>query len=247
MNEHFITVYRSINPVEAEIIENMLREEGFTAHLIGTRTGALIGVSDLILRLRIEVPEAESEAAAALVQDLLNSERISDVTEDAEDGAEDHLQSEADATAHNPYARDSASNTVAMDDMDDDEKESDTAEKRRVRAFAGMACILFPGGAHIYLHRYLVAVALIFYFMSGAFLLFSGHGEMGVVFMIGAYIMDLLVSQMTFPSPERTEPLSAGMQFVFALLIGIILSGTGYVLTPVVPNPNPVATTDSAG
>jgi hypothetical protein len=245
MSEHFTAVYRSINPVEAEIIENMLREEGFTAHLIGTRTGALIGVSDFILKLRIEVPEAESEAAAALVQDLLNSEKISDVTEDAEDGAEDHLESETHGTADNPYARDVASNTVAMDDMDDDEEESDAPEKRRIRAFAGMACILFPGGAHIYLHRYLMAMALIFYFMSGAFLLISGHGEMGTVFMIGAYIMDLLVSQMTFPSPKRSEPMSSGMQFVFALLIGIILAGTGYVLTPV-PNPNIGATTDNS-
>jgi hypothetical protein len=245
MSEHFTAVYRSINPVEAEIIENMLREEGFTAHLIGTRTGALIGVSDFILKLRIEVPEAESEAAAALVQDLLNSEKISDVTEDAEDGAEDHLESETHGTADNPYARDFASNTVAMDDTDDG-RESDAPEKRRIRAFAGMASILFPGGAHIYLHRYLMAMALIFYFMSGAFLLVSGHGEMGTVFMIGAYIMDLLVSQMTFPSPKRSEPISTCMQFVFALLIGIILAGTGYVLTPV-PNRNPVATTHSTG
>lgn len=246
MSENFTAVYRSINPVEAEIIENMLREEGFTAHLIGTRTGALIGVSDLILKLRIEVPEAESEAAAALVQDLLNSEKIGDVTEDAEESAEDDPESETDAMADNPYARHSASNTAAADETDDDEAESDAPEKRRIRAFAGIACILFPGGAHIYLHRYLVAMALIFYFMSGAFLLISGHDEMGAAFMIGAYIMDLLVSQMTFPSPERTEPLSAGMQFVFALLIGIILAGTGYVLTPV-SNQQATATINSAG
>ncbi len=67
MSEHFITVHRTDDPVELEMLEDLLRQEGLRARGIGTRHGALIGVAQAVLALRIEVPEHQADRARELV------------------------------------------------------------------------------------------------------------------------------------------------------------------------------------
>ena len=56
--EH-VAVWRGYDPVQAELIEDVLAAEGLSPRLIGTRNAPLIGVGQHILGLRVEVPADE--------------------------------------------------------------------------------------------------------------------------------------------------------------------------------------------
>ncbi len=65
-------IYRSGDPMQAQMIAESLLEAGFDARLLGTRNAALLGVGQMLFEQRIEVPEAQAEAAAALVSSLVD-------------------------------------------------------------------------------------------------------------------------------------------------------------------------------
>jgi hypothetical protein len=65
--DEFQTIHRTSDPIEAEILADLLGQKGIDARVLGTRHGASIGVAQHILQLRIEVPRHQAEAACELV------------------------------------------------------------------------------------------------------------------------------------------------------------------------------------
>src|SRR5688572_6521463 len=118
--EAFVTVYRTADPVRAEMLADVLRQEGLVARVIGTRNGALIGVAQGVLALRIEVPAQQaSEAAAAL--------------EAYDQAAEAAVEGEAGAP-----------------EDDEPSVATGSRDGRRSAILAAGAAFVCPGGAHVY-------------------------------------------------------------------------------------------------
>ncbi|MBN2342094.1 MAG: DUF2007 domain-containing protein [Deltaproteobacteria bacterium] len=240
-NESFVEVYRSTHPVEAEIIENMLREEGFTPRLIGTRTAALIGISEFILQLRIEVPEDESEDARNLVHTLLNSDilqsgqEMDDEEEDEEYDADDDGTVNDDSMPTHQRIRYIDTNVATADSPRTEQtaqSNDDSSPGGKSRIVALGISFVIPGGAHFYLGRRLTGAALVCYLLIGFYFFVVGPPEMGAAFFAGAILMDLLTAQLTFPQREGSPKMTTLQQLFFAGLIGVILAGAGFIVQP---------------
>lgn len=74
MAEHRVIVYRTTDPIQAEMLGALLRENGIAACVLGTRHGAAIGVSQHILELHIEVPQAQAGPATDFLEAFFDSD-----------------------------------------------------------------------------------------------------------------------------------------------------------------------------
>ena len=75
MGDEFQTIHRTSDPIEAEILADLLCQNGIDARVIGTRHGALIGVAQHILALRVEVPGHQVKDACELVDAYLSEHK----------------------------------------------------------------------------------------------------------------------------------------------------------------------------
>ncbi len=78
MGDSYQIVYRSRDPAEAEMLQDILRQDGIDARLLGTRTGALIGVPQFMFELKIETPEEQATRAKELIESILTNCTIID-------------------------------------------------------------------------------------------------------------------------------------------------------------------------
>jgi hypothetical protein len=66
-----IIVYDGVDPIEAEMLADILDQNGIEPRLLGTRNAALLGAGQHIFRLRIEVDEDDAAEAQEVVAALL--------------------------------------------------------------------------------------------------------------------------------------------------------------------------------
>lgn len=98
MAEHRVIVYRTTDPIQAEMLGALLRENGIAACVLGTRHGAAIGVSQHILELHIEVPQAQAGPATDFLEAFFESDGAALLAEHAgfePDGPDDRDRDEA--------------------------------------------------------------------------------------------------------------------------------------------------------
>ena len=93
-NEEYVTIFRDYDPVNAEMLVEMLQNNGFAARLLGTRSGPLIGVPQLAFEVHIEVPLSQCKEAEEFIRDFRVPHPLPDdeaVSEEAElaDSAEE--------------------------------------------------------------------------------------------------------------------------------------------------------------
>jgi hypothetical protein len=74
MAEKRVIVYRTTDPIQADMLGALLRENGIAACVLGTRHGAAIGVSQHILELTIEVPQAQAGPATDFLEAFFDSD-----------------------------------------------------------------------------------------------------------------------------------------------------------------------------
>lgn len=74
MAEKRVIVYRTTDPIQADMLGALLRENGIAACVLGTRHGAAIGVSQHILDLTIEVPQAQAGPATDFLEAFFDSD-----------------------------------------------------------------------------------------------------------------------------------------------------------------------------
>jgi hypothetical protein len=107
MAEKRVTVYRTTDPIQADMLGALLRENGIAACVLGTRHGAAIGVSQHILELTIEVPQAQAGLATDFLEAFFDSDGDALLAEhagfapegedDDEDDGNDHDRETGDA------------------------------------------------------------------------------------------------------------------------------------------------------
>jgi hypothetical protein len=78
VGEPFVTVFTTEDPIQGQILVDLLAGAGIRASLLGTRHGALIGVAQNILGLRLEVPAGDAERAHELIDGFLRAEPADD-------------------------------------------------------------------------------------------------------------------------------------------------------------------------
>ncbi|HEU5059123.1 MAG TPA: hypothetical protein VFU21_21470 [Kofleriaceae bacterium] len=68
MSERFVIVHRTYDPIQADLLGDLLRDSGVAARVTGTRSGAAIGVGQNILEVSIAVPEAQAGEATDFLE-----------------------------------------------------------------------------------------------------------------------------------------------------------------------------------
>jgi hypothetical protein len=67
----YVTVHRSHDPVLADMLGDLLRQEGLDAHVVGSHASAIFGAAHSFLQTRIDVPEADAGRAVELIRALV--------------------------------------------------------------------------------------------------------------------------------------------------------------------------------
>jgi len=135
----YVTVFRGYDPIQTELLGELLRDGEIDARVTGTRNGALVGVAQNILEISIQVPRSQAAAAA--------------------DFLEAYFESDGEALLEEQMGE----TWAADDDDDDDDADSEVALRpvdRQSPLFAAGSTLLIFGGSHLYCGRYLTAAAL---------------------------------------------------------------------------------------
>lgn len=88
MTETYVIVHRTHDAVQADMLGDLLRENGIAARVLGTRHGAVIGVGQNILQVHIEVPQGQAGEATDFIEAFLQGQGAEDMDEDEDDQAD---------------------------------------------------------------------------------------------------------------------------------------------------------------
>lgn len=68
VDEPFVEVFRTFDATEVQMVAELLGDDGLEARLLGTLSGAAVGVGEQVLEKRIEVPASQETRAKELVE-----------------------------------------------------------------------------------------------------------------------------------------------------------------------------------
>jgi Putative prokaryotic signal transducing protein len=63
----YVTVHRTYDPLLAEMLGDLLRQEGIDARVLGSQASAIFGAAQSFLQTRIDVPEADAARAQEVI------------------------------------------------------------------------------------------------------------------------------------------------------------------------------------
>ena len=175
-HESYVIVHRSYDPIQAELLGELLRDAGVSARVTGTRSGAMIGVAQNILEVQIAVPSEQAGQATDFLEAYFSDEAVT--LDPADTGVDD----DADADGN-------------VDEDDDDP----AAAERPVRPLlaAGSSFLTF-GVGHFYSRRPATGMMLLIGQLVAMRLLFTGDGwsdwTVGLTALGGVVLCDLVGS-----------------------------------------------------
>jgi hypothetical protein len=68
MSERFVIVHRSYDPIQAEMLGEILRDAAIAARVLGTRSAAQVGVGPSAMQVHIEVPASQAGPATDFLE-----------------------------------------------------------------------------------------------------------------------------------------------------------------------------------
>jgi hypothetical protein len=140
MSENFVIVHRTHDPFQADLLGQLLRENGIAARVLGTRHGAAIGVGQSILQQHIEVPRSQAGEATDFLESFFEGKGVELLREEAGLDVDPDEADEEDAGQ-------------GMDARALDQAGGDRGTRLRA-LFAGGATLLMFGGSHLYARRF---------------------------------------------------------------------------------------------
>ena len=69
----YVTVHRTYDPLVAEMLGDLLRQEDIDARVLGTQASAIFGAAQNFLQVRIDVPGADATRASEIIAAMLKS------------------------------------------------------------------------------------------------------------------------------------------------------------------------------
>jgi len=216
MSERFVIVHRSYDPIQADLLGDLLRDAGVAARVTGTRSGAAIGVGQNILEVHIAVPEAQAGEATDFLEAYFAG------GDEASGDADRLLPADSDDS-----------------DDDDDEAESAGAERPLRPLFAAGSAFITFGVGHLYARRPWTAAWLAAGQLAAIYFLASGQrwddwtiGATLLITCIAADLVGAIVAVRAHNAGVRRSGLFqaglglayAGAAMGFALAIGPTLA-----------------------
>lgn len=200
MSEKRVIVYRTSDPIQADMLGALLRENGIAACVLGTRHGAGIGVGQHILDLYIEVPHSQAGTAADFLEAFFESDGSALLAEHAGFASESDDGDDSDDADDSDAAR-AGSRGAAMPGTQP--------------LAAGLAVLALLGGSHFYARRPITALmlaagqvaAIAFAFVASAAP--PVHGAVVVAALLG---LDFLGGQLAVRARRRGVRTSAVRQ-----------------------------------
>ncbi|ACY17845.1 DUF2007 domain-containing protein [Haliangium ochraceum] len=228
MQEHFVIVHRSSDPIQTDMLGALLRENGIAARVMGTRHGAAIGVGQNILQVHISVPQSQAGAATDFLEAFFE--------EDGAELIEQYIQ-------HSDFAGDedddeARERAARWGDEDEDEDEADAPSRAAPagshNATAALASLLFLGGAHFYTRRPITGAMLALGQLAALLLALttclpraSAHTPTWLIALSPLLLMDLVGGQLAARARRRGEVLSRMRQGVLG---AVFLAAAGVLL-----------------
>ncbi len=214
MSSKSVIVHRTYDPIQAELLGDLLRDGGLAARVIGTRSGAAIGVGQVIMELHIEVPQDQAGQATDFLEAYFE-----------QDGVQ-LLRSEG----------------LLEDDAEDDEAAADAATREaqlRPLLAAGSVLLMF-GGAHLYAKRHLTTLLIAVGQILAILNMFGGTWQAYItgVTMFGLLlVLDVIGGQFAVRSHNRGHRPSALSQLLVGALFVAIAGSIGAFVGPRVDQP----------
>lgn len=210
MNADYVTVHRTYDPLQADILGDLLRENGIAARVLGTRHGAVIGVGQNILQLHIEVPADQAGVATDFVESFLRGDGLAP----GDDHEDDH-------------------------DEDDDESSVANRDRPRSPLLAAGSVLLLFGGGHLYAQRYWTAAVLAVGQVM-AFVRLASHSwsvaASGAAMFTLVLVLDLAGSQIAVRRPPRVGRAALSQLVTGAFYVAVAGTVSAF-LGPRIPAP----------
>src|SRR5262245_47131365 len=92
----FVTVHRTADPIQAEVLADLLEQSGLDARVLGAPGAAVFGAGDLT-DLRVEVRGSQVREARELVEAYLSSEQPAFADEEEEEEEDDEQEAKPEA------------------------------------------------------------------------------------------------------------------------------------------------------
>jgi len=220
-SEEFVTIHRTGDPVTGEMLEDVLRGEGFDARLLGTRNAALLGAGQSIFRLKIEVPADQAEEAAAVLEAVLSEvEGEDDEDEEFYLGDEDPPEDGPTVDRPDDAARDEYQPPRKLDSggakKDKDEPRPPKTLKKRALA-AGLPVVM-PGLGQVYAGRPWAGLMLMAGVMASFVwgMLTGDFGLFGAGYLF-ALLTDVIAGQFAAVAFNRGVETGVGTQLGFGI------------------------------
>jgi hypothetical protein len=219
----YCTVHRTYDPLLAEMLGDLLRQEAIDARVLGSKASAIFGAAQSFLETRIDVPADDATRAAELIAAIV-TERDDDDDESVDEDAPRRpiLSPEAKAPPR----------------------------LSAVRAL-GIAPLI-PGGGHFVARRTVVGGAVLVAQLVAIAAMVAGDTRQsvaGALTAIGLLLFDAIGGVLAVRAFNRGARPSAGRQMTTAVFALFGLGALGSLLAPAVMRLKPPhrASDDSAG
>ncbi|MCG8417734.1 MAG: hypothetical protein MJE77_07290 [Proteobacteria bacterium] len=261
--ERYVIVHRSYDPLQTDMLGDILRENGISARVLGTRHGAGIGAAQNILQVHIEVPQSQAGQATDFLEaffegdgeGLLREHAGLELSDDRDDDQDDDRDDDQGAgghadgqTADQPDGehREHASSVGAEDGSDDGDVSRESPGPGRSRPdpfrplFAAGAVLLLFGGSHLYSRRLWTTAVLAAGQVVAVASVLSMRWDsvvMGMAMFFTLLVFDAAGGQWAVRQARRGVRTSIGRQ-LFAGAVFVALAGAiGWFLGPRIPAP----------
>jgi hypothetical protein len=218
MSENYVIVCRTYDSVQADMLGDLLRENGIAARVLGTRHGALIGVGQNILQMHIEVPQSQAGEATDFLEAFFQGEGA-DLLRDAIGFEGDEEPVERDVAAPAGSAR----------------------KALRPLFAAGLALMASAiGGGHLYGRRPFTACLLAAGHVIALASIISFEWQAvatGLAMYVALLVCDLAGSQVAVRAYNRGVSVSPLRQLITGAMFVAMAGAVGAVVGPRVPEP----------
>jgi hypothetical protein len=187
----FVTIATTWDPVRAEVVKDILGQEGIAATIAGANHNALLGAAGAMIEIRVQVPEEQAVRASEIVSAMDDEDQV--LVDDSDEAraleSYEHAGPSGAALAGDgPYR--AAPTRVRLE----------RPRMKRVAAF--LALVVTFGTGHFYAGAPLRGLALL---AVEAFLVFYGTTHPGAMWALPIVIAADLVGSVTHIHRNRSE------------------------------------------
>lgn len=231
MPENYVIVHRSYDPVQADLLGDILRDNGILARVLGTRNGAVIGVGQNILQMHIEVPREQAGEATDFLEAFFATDGEALLAEEFPEDESDETSSDA---ARASGADDSAEHPAGSPDKHPD-------DRRRPMFAAALALILgVIGAGHLYARRPATALILTAGQFVAILCMLSPEWPTvatGLCAFAILVLLDLVGAQRAVSAHNRGLRTSVARQLMSGLALVAVAALVSSMLGPRIPAP----------